>query len=171
MPKREIQPQKFQKLLNKDPASLNAKEKIKLKKEQQAREEFEALKKAAANAGLNNNIANELKNREFHDGTYRSGTLENSQRRMGNAGVEMGTIRQEPNAGTMSDFGSDFDANNRTMSDTRGQTVNNTLRSDIQNQKVINPYTEYDKKFYDPSASNKEYLNDTSKIMVGFDNN
>lgn len=90
---------------------------------------------------------------------------------MGNAGVEMGTIRQEPNAGTMSDFGSDFDANNRTMSDTRGQTVNNTLRSDIQNQKVINPYTEYDKKFYDPSASKKEYLNDTSKIMVGFDNN
>ena len=36
---------------------------------------------------------------------------------------------------------------------------------------MINPYTEYDKKFYDPSASNKEYLNDTSKIMVGFDNN
>ena len=50
---------------------------------------------------------------------------------MGNAGVQMGTIRQEPNAGTVSDFGSDFDANNRTMSDTRGQTVDNTLRSDI----------------------------------------
>ena len=68
-------------------------------------------------------------------------------------------------------MGSEFDANNRTMSDTRGQTINNTLRSDIQNQKVINPYTEYDKKFYDPSQNtNKDYLNDTSKIMVGFDN-
>lgn len=46
--------------------------------------------------------------------------MENSQRRTGNAGVELGTIRQEQNAGTVSDFGSEFDANNRTMSDTRG---------------------------------------------------
>ena len=46
----------------------------------------------------------------------------------------MGTIKQEViPSNTVSDFGSEFDANNRTMSDTRGQTVNNTLRTDIQN--------------------------------------
>ena len=36
----------------------------------------------------------------------------------------------------------------------------------------MNPYTEYDKKFYNPNQNaEKEYLNDTSKIMVALDGN
>lgn len=143
---------------------------MKLQKEQRARAEFEQLKAAAANAALNNNIAKDLMHQEFHEGTARSASLANSQRRAPQAGMPMGTIRQQVPEATVSDFGSEFDANNRTMSDTRGQT---TLRGDIQRDQIANPYTEYDKKFYNPPQQppEKEYLNDTSKIMVALDGN
>ena len=83
--------------------------------------EFEQLKKAAAAAHTNRSIGKQLEMKQFHSGGS-IGLITNSQR-VGFKAQPMGTIRGE------STMGSDFDANNRTMSVASDQE--STMRRDM----------------------------------------
>ena len=72
---------------------------MKLRKELRDIEKFEELKQAAAAAHVNKTIGKQLYMQQFHQGATQ-----------GLGDQPMGTIK-----GGESTFGSDFDANNRTM--------------------------------------------------------
>ena len=110
---------------------------------------------------------------QLHENSLtKSGLLTNGMRK---DAQPMGTIRGQTGAagalqGTMGDrgestFGSDFDANNRTMS--QASSHNQTLKATIDKNMEQKMITEYDKKWVNDSAK-KEYLQDTKNITIDF---
>ena len=88
--------------------------------------------------------------------------LTNADRVASNQAMPMGTIR-----GAGSTMGSDFDANNRTMSVSNG--ANSTIRREIGPAMQQPIRTEYDRPFIsreerERASASKDYLKDTAHI-------
>ena len=151
---KSIQPaavNKYQQIKQKDESELTAADRMKLRKEQRDLEKFEELKNAAAAAHVNKTIGKQLEMQQFHQATQGLGAQ------------PMGTIK-----GGESTFGSDFDANNRTMGQTSSQHQG-TMRRDIEPHMQGKIRTDYDKPWLKPEereAQNKDYLRNTNQIEV-----
>jgi hypothetical protein len=98
-----------------------------------------------------------LVQQQFH-GTKKFGmdTMEGTKAR---GIIPKGTLVSSSN-----DFGSEFDANNRTL---EASSRLNTLR-EISQHMPQNPHTEYNKPWYRESEQ-KAYLKDAKEITISFD--
>ena len=144
---KSIQPAACLKLKQKDESELTAADRMKLRKEMRDIEKFEELKQAAQEAHINKTIGKQLEMQQFHQDTQNLGAQ------------PMGTIK-----GGESTFGSDFDANNRTMGNTSSQHES-SMRRDIEPHMQGKIQTDYNKPWLNKEereAQNKDYLRQTN---------